>query len=70
VPLASLGDQFGVDTPTIKSMIRLAGAAHGTDFFESGRTTKDMGLDGLSVRQIKHFVETGKMPKNRGGARK
>lgn len=61
VPLASLGDQFNVDTPTIDAMIRLASAAHNIDYVEFGRTVEDMGLKYLSVKEIKHFVEVGEV---------
>lgn len=69
VPLASLGKQFSVETPTINAMIRLAGAVHIVDYFECGRTIEDMGLKGMSVREIKHFVETGKTPKKKKAVR-
>ncbi|HVU91789.1 MAG TPA: NAD/NADP octopine/nopaline dehydrogenase family protein [Jatrophihabitans sp.] len=46
VPLASLGDELGVPTPTIDSLIHLAGIAAGTDFAASGRTLADLDLAG------------------------
>ncbi|GAA1571791.1 NAD/NADP-dependent octopine/nopaline dehydrogenase family protein [Kribbella hippodromi] len=46
VPLSSLGDELGVPTPTIDSLIQLAGIATETDFWKVGRTLADLGLDG------------------------
>ena len=60
VPMASLGKQFGVDTWAIDSMIRLACVAHGTNYFERGRTAEDMGLKGLRVSEVMRYVQEGK----------
>ena len=61
VPMVSLGTQFGVDTWAIDAMVRLACVAHGTNYFERGRTVEDMGLAGLRVSEVKHFVEQGEI---------
>jgi opine dehydrogenase len=61
VPLASLGAQFGVDTWAVDSMIRLACVAHGTNYYERGRTVEDMGLAGLRVSEVKQYVNEGKI---------
>lgn len=47
VTLASLGDEVEVDTPTIDSLIHLAGIAADTDFWATGRTLADLDLAGL-----------------------
>lgn len=47
VLLASLGDEVGVSTPTIDSLIHLAGIAAQTDFAATGRTLADLDLAGL-----------------------
>ena len=61
VPIASLGKQYGVDTPAIDSIIQLACVVHGTNYRERGRTTRDMGIAGLSVPEVKDFVDEGKL---------
>jgi opine dehydrogenase len=61
VPLASLGAQFGVDTWATGAMIRLACVIHSTNYYERGRTVEDMGLRGLSVSEVKHYVRTGEV---------
>jgi opine dehydrogenase len=61
VPLASLGNQFGVDTWAIGAMIRLACVVHGTNYFARGRTAEDMGLKGLRVCEVKRYVQEGQV---------
>ncbi len=59
VPLASLGAQFGVDTWATDALIRLACVAHGTNYYERGRTVEDMGLKGLRVSEIRQYIQLG-----------
>lgn len=61
VPIASLGDQFAVPVPTMKSIIHLAGILHSCDYMAEGRTVEKLGLAGLTVRQIRRLVEEGKV---------
>lgn len=61
VPIASLGDQLGVPVPTIKAIIHLANILHKRDYWSIGRTTKNLGLAGLSVQQIRKLVEEGRI---------
>jgi len=56
VPMASLGQKLGVATPTIDMMIQLASLLHGRDYRAEGRTTKKLGLDGLTLKQIRQWV--------------
>jgi hypothetical protein len=77
VPLASLGKQFGVDTWAIDAMIRLACVVHGTNYYERGRTVRDMGLKGLRVGEVRRYVQEGKVRPiyaraagNNGGSRR
>jgi opine dehydrogenase len=63
VPLSSLGKKSDVPTPLIDSFIRLVTSIFkkifDIDFFERGRTMEKMGLDRMSIDEIKNFVETG-----------
>jgi len=61
VPIASLGAQFGVDTWAIDSMVRLACVAHGTNYFQRGRTVEHMGLAGLRVSEVVRYVQEGQI---------
>jgi opine dehydrogenase len=70
VPIAELGQRFGVDVRAIDSMIRLANILAGTDYFHRGRTLDRMGLVGLSRSEITRLVNTGSTepPENETGA--
>lgn len=59
VPWSAFGKLAGVPTPAIDAMVRLAAIATGIDYEVTGLTLDKMGLHGLSVPQLKHFVETG-----------
>jgi opine dehydrogenase len=59
VPIVSLGNQFGVNTWAIDAVVRLACAAHGTNYFERGRIAEHMGLKGLRVSEVLRYVEEG-----------
>jgi len=63
IPLSSLGNKLDVPTPMIDSFISLAASLFrkdfNIDFFERGRTMENLGLDNMTVDEIKEFVETG-----------
>ena len=47
VPYCSLGELVGLSLPTIRSLVTLAGALYGRDFWAEGRTLANLGLGGL-----------------------
>lgn len=52
--LTDLGRKLGVDTPVMEAMITLAGVILQRDFrAESARTLADLGLDGLSIDELR-----------------
>ena len=59
VPMISLGEQFGVETPVMRSIVEIACHLLGEDFWAIGRTTKNMGVEGLNVKQIRRLVTEG-----------
>ncbi len=59
VPIALIGRQYGVDTPTINTMVHLANIVQNTDYWHKGRTTEKLGIKGLSVGELHHYVDTG-----------
>jgi opine dehydrogenase len=59
IPMSELGRQYGVDTPTIRSLIHLATIIHGRDFWREGRTLDRLGIEGLSVQELHRYVDTG-----------
>jgi opine dehydrogenase len=59
VPMASLGDQLGVPTLAIKAFVHLASLLHQRDYWAEGRTVDKLGLNGMTVAQIRRRVEEG-----------
>lgn len=59
VPIASLGERYGVAVHGINSLIRLACFIHNTDYWRRGRTIDKLGIKELSIDELTRFVETG-----------
>jgi len=56
VPIASLGNHYGVSVRGIESIIRLACIAHETDYWRRGRTLERLGIKHLSVSELTRYV--------------
>ena len=54
-----LAKKFGVDVPTIESMIRLGSAICKRDFLKEGITLKELGIEDLTKEQIIRYVREG-----------
>ncbi len=52
LPLVELGRLAGVETPLLDSVLKIAQALLKTDFEPRGRTLRNLGLQGLSVRDF------------------
>ena len=61
VPLASIGDMLKVETPTIKAIIHMASIMRGKDFWEQGRTVENLGINGMSIKDIRLLAVTGEI---------
>jgi opine dehydrogenase len=59
VPIALIGLHYGVDTTAINAIVKLANIVHATDYWRKGRTLKRLGIEGMSVSELHHYVETG-----------
>ncbi|MGQ9611540.1 NAD/NADP octopine/nopaline dehydrogenase family protein [Chloroflexus sp.] len=59
VPIAALGQRYGVAVPGIDSIIRLACIIHRTDYRRRGRTLEKLGIANLSVSELTRYVEEG-----------
>ena len=59
VPIASLGERYGVSVRGIDSIIRLGCLMHNTDYWRKGRTVEKLGISGMSIEELTQFVETG-----------
>lgn len=63
VPLASLGALAGIPTPACRAVTDIGCVLLDRDFWSEGRSARNLGLLGMSVEEIRGFVDTG----NRGG---
>lgn len=61
VPIADMGQHLGIRTPTINSMIHLASVIHNKDYYMLGRKVVDMGLEGMSLDEIRSYVLEGEI---------
>jgi opine dehydrogenase len=62
VPIAALGERFGVRVRAMEAIIRLACIVHQTDYWRRGRTLDKLGLENLSVGEIMAYVNEGVLP--------
>jgi opine dehydrogenase len=53
VPIASTGRMLNVPTPTIDSIIQLGCELNECDYWSQGRTTENLGIEGMSVRDLR-----------------
>jgi opine dehydrogenase len=58
--IAELGRAAGVDTPILRGVVYMASSMFpDVEFYEDGRTLKNMGLEGMSVEEIRDFAIHG-----------
>ena len=67
VPIAALGQHYGVSVRGMDSIIRLACIIHRTDYWRRGRTLEKLGIDQLSVGELTQFVMEGNAAGSRAG---
>lgn len=59
VPIAALGERYGVSTRGMGSIIQLGCIIHRTDYWRRGRTLDKLGIDQLSVSELTQWVNEG-----------
>ena len=59
VPIASLGQHYGVSVRGMDSIIRLGCIVHRTDYWRRGRTVDKLGIADLSVSELTRYVNEG-----------
>ncbi|SHJ75990.1 NAD/NADP octopine/nopaline dehydrogenase, alpha-helical domain [Dethiosulfatibacter aminovorans DSM 17477] len=59
VTWSSIAKLAGIDTPTIDAIVNIYSVAHETNWWEKGRTTEDLGINEMSVEEIKEYLKTG-----------
>jgi opine dehydrogenase len=63
VPMAAMGQRYGVSVRGMDSIIRLACFIHRTDYWRRGRTLDKMGVEQLSVGELTRYVNEGVAPR-------
>ena len=59
VPMARLGNLAEVEVDRMDTVIKLSEYLTGKDLTTAGRTLENLGLGGMSVREIREYIETG-----------
>lgn len=59
VPIAALGERYGVSVNGINAIIRLGCILHSTDYWRKGRTLDKLGIKDLSVGELTRYVNEG-----------
>lgn len=59
VPIAAIGQRYGVQVRAMDSIIRMACIIHRTDYWRRGRTLDKLGIEQLSVGEITRYVMEG-----------
>lgn len=59
VPIAAFGQRYGVSVTGIDSIIKLSCVVHQTDYWRRGRTLDKLGLEQLSVDELRRRVMEG-----------
>lgn len=49
----------GIETPTMDAVINLANALKGENYWETGRTLEKMGIDGMTIEELEHYLKFG-----------
>jgi len=56
VPIAAMGQRYGVSVPAMESLICLADTIHQTDYWQRGRTLGKLGIQDLSPSELTNYV--------------
>lgn len=56
VPLASIGHEFGLETPIMDAFIEIASIISGKDYWVEGRTVEKLGLKGKTLEELYDMI--------------
>lgn len=59
VALSSIASSLGIQTPVMDSIITIASTLKGEDYWDTGNTVDDLGLEGKNTEQIMDFLHNG-----------
>jgi len=62
VPMACLGKLAGVEVARMETVIKFGEFMTGKDLTTSGRRLESLGLAGMTIREIREYIETGARP--------
>ncbi|MEC9278287.1 MAG: NAD/NADP octopine/nopaline dehydrogenase family protein, partial [Chloroflexota bacterium] len=57
---SKLGTQYGVQTPVIDAFVGIGSIVMGIDAWSEGRGPKQLGLEGMTKKELKEYLNTGK----------
>lgn len=63
VPWSQLGKAAGIPTPLMDAFATIEGAVIERDMWNEGRSLKSMGIDNMSVEELRRYLRTGKCGK-------
>ena len=56
---SSLGAQYGVETPVMRALVEIGSIVMGLDGWTKGRNAEDLGITGMSRRELEAFLRDG-----------
>jgi len=59
--ISTLGDQLGIPTPAIDTMVSLAQLVIGIEYWEEGVSAEKLGMKDMTAEQIGRYVSTGEI---------
>src|ERR1035438_6104079 len=65
IPLIELGTAAGLTLPTLRSLVTLAEVTMGIDTWRQERSLESLGLNNLSIPEIRSLITTGSTPTKR-----
>ncbi len=57
--MAEIGRLFGIETPVMNSLIRLASVANGIDYSKEGLTLEKIGLAHITAETLPVILQNG-----------
>jgi opine dehydrogenase len=59
VTIALLADMVGVETPFMDAVINISCVINESDYWKEGRTLEKLGIAGLSLYELRKFLDEG-----------
>ena len=57
---SKLGTQYGIQTPVIDAFVGIGSIVMGIDAWAEGRGPKQLGLEGMTKKELREYLSTGK----------